>query len=127
MLQLLRRWLVVAALVVASAWAYLFASSATQLRMLFDGLDDASAISRGTDDRARPAPVAVGDQSPAVASTLAEPAAGFQAERDRESLTDALSAAQIMRLLEVEITTETDPAAADELLRAFGESIEPRE
>jgi len=42
-------------------------------------------------------------------------------------LSGALGAAQIMQLLEDEITTETDPAAADELLRAFGESIEPRE
>jgi len=127
MLQLLRRWLVVAALAVASAWVYLFATSATQLRMLFDGLDDASAVSRAADDRARPSPVAVGDQSTAVASTPAEPAAGPQAERDSESLSGALGAAQIMQLLEDEITTETDPAAADELLRAFGQSIEPRE
>lgn len=120
-----RRWLLVAALAVAGVWIYEVGGSAARLLALLDGLDDAPPVASVGGDEASPRP-----DEPARGQTSQTRAAATQSNDGppvQQMPTDDLSATQIMRLLEGEITSDTDPAAADEFLRAFGESLDSQE
>jgi hypothetical protein len=129
-MRAVRRWLFVAALAAACAWIYAVAGSAANLLALFDAVDDARAVARVAPDQAPPSsPAAQEPPAPRVSADAAPPSAESDVDQLPQQLaTDGnLSGAQIMRLLEDEIASGTDPAAADELLRAFGESRDSRE
>ncbi len=127
-----RRLLLVAALAVAGAWIYAIAGSGAKLLTVLDGFADATALARVAVDRA-PVELDAAKEEPARAvrprpGLFAAPAAESASDRlSRRLAADDLSAARIMQLLEDEIASETDPAAADELLRAFGESLDTQE
>jgi hypothetical protein len=117
-----RRWLLVAALAAAGVWIYLLAGSGASLLALLDAIEETAVAEQVP--RASPA----AQERVQADSAMAVPPAASPAELERhvprrEPSTGKLDAAQIMRLLEDEIAHDTDPAAAAELLRAFGESL----
>ena len=120
-----RRPLLVAELVVAGVWIYEVAGSAARLLVLLDGLDHAPPVASVGGDET---PLRRDEQDREQA--LQARAAADQSNDGppvQQMPTDDLSGAQIMRLLEDEITSDTDHAAADEFLRAFGESLDSQE
>jgi|SRR5688572_2694588 len=120
----LHRWFLVAALAVAGVWIHSLAGSAAMLLALLEGLDEAPDVARVGGDERPPGPEA--PQGPG-SQTLAAAAQSDHGVLPEQIPGGDLSAAQIMRLLEGEMASDTDPAAADELLRAFGESLDSRE
>ena len=129
-MRFIRRWFLVAALAVAGTWVYTIAGSGAKLLAMLSTVGDLDAVVRSRDD---PTSLAPAERSIARAEDGAgaepPPAQSRAAKPDTDQLrqppaTDALEGAQIMRLLEDEIATDTDPAAADEFLRAFGESLD---
>lgn len=125
-----RRWLLVAALAAAGVWIYLLARSGASLLALLDTIEETAVVARVAEQVPRASPAA--QERVQADSEMAVPTAASPAELERrvprrELSRDKLDAAQIMRLLEDEIAHDTDPAAADELLRAFGESLGPTE
>ena len=120
-----RRWLLVAAFVVAGVWIHEVPGSAARLLGLLDRLDDAPAVASvgGDETPPRQGEPARGQASQAGAAA----APSSDGPLVQQLPTDDLSGSQIMRLLENEIASDTDPAAADEFLRAFGESLDSPE
>jgi hypothetical protein len=131
-MPVVRRLVFVAALAAAGVWIYAIAGSGAKLLTLFDGFDDATAVARVAVDRAPLEPDAAKEEPAQAVSAgreaFAAPAAeSASALSPQHSSADDLSAARIMLLLKDEIASDTDPAAADELLRAFGESLDTQE
>jgi len=125
-MQTLRPWLFAAALGATGACVYSLTGAAAQLGRLFDYVAEASAVA----DVAASTHSPVGRRAQLTANepTRAAPVVATDAEASaRSSLTGELESGQIMQLLEDELATETDPAAAHELLQAFGESLEAEE
>ena len=122
------RWLFVTALVVAGAWICAIVGSSANLLTLFDGFDDAIAEARVVVDQTSLEPDAEEEVSARGADSRPLAAAESDGGLSLQQISsDELSATQIMGLLEDEIAADTDPAAADELLRAFGESLDTQE
>jgi hypothetical protein len=122
-MRAVRLCLFVAALASAGAWIYAVAGSAARLFALLDGFDAAPVVARVDEEPADPDGPAQSSGSPPLAAA-AESDDGLL---PRQIPTDELSPTQIMRLLEDEVASDTDPAAAEELLRAFGESLDSQE
>ena len=122
-MRAIRRWLFAAALAGVSAWLYVVVGSGAQVLAVLDGVRASAAVARAAADEAPLAAPALG----AVAAENPPPPLPAQLTRNelaQSPATDTLDDEQIMRLLEDEIALDTDPAAADELLRAFGESLD---
>lgn len=130
-MRAIRRWLLVTTLAAAGVWIYAVAGSGATLLALFEGLDSSAALARVDVQRASAEPAA-NEPRARAAAPAASPPDTIVAETAGDLLpqqiaTDELSAGDILRLLEDEVVSDTDPAAADELLRAFGESLETRD
>ena len=120
-----RRLLLVAALAAAGAWMYAIVGAGTKLFSLLDVLDASSAEPVVADQKPRGPPA---DRAAATHLEEVRPVTAVAAAGDDLSVqpmpSDDLSPTEIMRLLENEVFLETDPVAADELLRAFHESLD---
>lgn len=123
-----RRPLFFLALALVGLWVYVIAGSGATLLTLFDGLDGATAVVRPDIPKVPVEPDGVADvaaqgasAAPQPLSAAVTPSAG--APLPQQMSTDDLSGREIMRLLEDEIASDTDPTAADEFLRAFDESL----
>ena len=122
----IRRWLFVVPFAIAGVWIYVIAGSGAELITLFDAVDDATSAARVVDQAPSVAPAAKAAWGASVAEESLVPRA---AEPGNELLlqqasTNDLSGAQILRLLEDEVASDADPAAAEEFLREFGKSLE---
>ncbi len=123
-----RRWLVIAALALAAAWLHELAGVGSTLLALSDAVRKIPVPARDSGDRAPLPP-----KAPRAESTRATPDTAPRRDDAAESVyhvsprqiaADGLTAEQIRRLLEDELESDADPAAAGELLREFDAALD---
>jgi hypothetical protein len=115
--------LFVTALAAAGVWIYALTGAALQLHTLF------GSVAQIAHDGAPTTFPRVPAQPADAMSSSATPRAAHETPNGGRlpPPTGDLSAMQIMRLLEDELATETDAAAADEVLRTFEQSVDQQE
>jgi hypothetical protein len=117
----IRRWLFVAAFAVITVWLHELGRSGVELLAFIDAFDDATMPARVAVDQGRARldlPLKI------EADSVQAPAERADVHAGQPRSADSLSGVEIMRLLESEIATKTDPVSADEFSRAFAESLD---
>jgi len=120
-----RRLLLLAVPAVAAVWLHTIAGSGARLLALVDGVGEASAT-RVVAPTPRP-PIALPKDPARAVAASSQSVVSVESDRGPPAQpisADELSAERVMRLLENELASDTDPAAAEEFLRVFNESLD---